>query len=166
MEVVVYTDASQCHITRIAACGFLALQGKKIIKHEITIMTGLRISSEAEYKAISFALQYAFLLKGVQKILVFTEMEAIVGGTYSQKAISKSPILKEVVDVLQEIREYGVKVGFKKVRAHSNDKYNTIIDVSVRAELRNHLRGNPKPGVLLKKLPEKNNLFGYYDNWY
>jgi hypothetical protein len=44
MNIVVYTDASHCHDTNIAACGFLVLYKGKLEKHTVNIVSGLKTS--------------------------------------------------------------------------------------------------------------------------
>lgn len=140
MEVVVYTDASVCPTTKYAACGFIALRGTKSIKHEITLMSSIWSSKCAEYKAVSFALQYCFLLNGVKEIILYTEMDHIVNWSFTEKQKRYYPYIQEIVDVCEIIREHGVEIKFMYVKAHSHNRYNDIVDKSVLKALRDFLK--------------------------
>lgn len=142
MEVVVYTDASLCDNTHVAACGFIVYYGTKSICHEITLFDNVRSSNTGEIKAISLALQYCFLLEGVKNIILYTEIESVVLWRFNSRRVRGSCTLREMMAVVDIIKEYGVEIEFRKVKAHSHDRRNDTIDISVRKVLRDHLKKN------------------------
>lgn len=137
MEVVVYTDGSHDTDTHIAASGFIVLHGTKSIKHEVTLLDGMT-AFHSEIKAICLALQYCFLLKEVSHIICYTEITTVAYGKIGIK--SKNPFIDELIKTVEIIKDFGVEIEFRYVKAHSGDRYNSIVDISVRKALRDYLR--------------------------
>ena len=150
MDISVYTDASYCHKTKVAACGYFILNKNKPIKHDIFLFQDVKNSYEAEQIAIEKGLQEAFLVNGtIKRIVLFTDSMGVVDNirnyinnlTYSKKFMRKD--LLETIDTLIEC---GVKVTLVYVKAHAHhgkettaEKFNKKVDISVRTELRKYL---------------------------
>lgn len=153
MEVVVYTDASHDNSSKIAACGFIVLKDGQLKKHEIAIVGNLLRSSDSEIYSVIHSLEYAFLIDGVSKIIVYTDHQPITikGAKIKGAAYVR---LRQTINI---IKEYKVRVVLTHIKGHTNNKWNTLVDVECRMALRKHLG---------KKIPEQSPIFGYYDNWH
>lgn len=134
MTVVVYTDASYCERSDIAACGYVILVDGKMKKHDILFVRGLKKPSNAEIFSIVQALQYSFLINGVKSITVNTDHKPTV--TRRKKKL----IFKELDDTVELIREYSISVQFFHVKGHSNNYYNNLVDESCNQNLKSFLK--------------------------
>lgn len=123
-------------------------------------MRDVRTSTLAEVHAIVYGLQFAFLMKGVHKVILHTDCKNAI---YPPRTNNESPF-PEMRDTIDEMMRYGVTVHLRKVKGHSLNKWNNKVDHSVINALRKHLYGKQNTTVR-KPLPDKNNLFGYYNNW-
>lgn len=141
MNVVVYTDASYDWNSKVAACGYLVLQKNFRLKHQIIMMSDIDHVFLAETFAVIYGLQYSFLLEEVKSITVFTEMDIIVEWSFPER-LKKRKYMQELIKTVETIKEYGVEVIFKKVKAHSGQRWNNTVDKSVRYYLKKHLLQN------------------------
>lgn len=136
MELIVYTDASYCFHSDIAACGFVVVKDREIIKHEVIMVAGLKTPTNAEIFSIVSALQYSFLVVGVKGINLNTDCKPIVTARKKRKKFL------EMYDTIDIIREYGIGVTINFVKGHSNNWYNNLIDKSCITQLRKYIKQN------------------------
>lgn len=139
MEVVVYTDASYCQLTKVAACGYIILVNNEAVKHEIIILRGVRTSMLAEAHAIVYGLQCAFLTNDVHRVILHTDCKNAI----NPRKINNEIPFPEMRDTIDEMLRYGVSVHLRKVRAHDLNKWNNKVDHSVINALRKYLNGTP-----------------------
>lgn len=148
MTATVYSDASFCYKTDVAACGFCAIVEGKLIKHQVQLVANLGTPAICEIFALTEAIQFAFLIPGVTKIVAFTDYEPILT---RKKTRSKY----EDLDITIEIcRESGISVSICHVKGHSGDKYNTIVDKSCNKSLKKYLHGD-------KETKKRKTSFGF-----
>ena len=142
MIVQVYSDTSHCEKTRIAACGFVALSDGKLIKHHVKLLSDVSGAYQGEFIAGTDALQYAFLLSGVTKIVLHTDCLAlIIQSRYANKRKRSKPMfITEYIETIETINECGVEVECIYVEGHADDDMNNYIDQSVRYQLRNYIK--------------------------
>lgn len=132
MVVTAYTDASLCHVNRIAACGYVAYLGGKLIRRNVTFIGHVRSIYLAEATAISCALQDCFLMEGVAEIIIYTDQLFIVNG--GNMSLYKA--YKELIQVMDIIKEYGVKIELRYVQSHSGNASHDLIDKTCMQQLR------------------------------
>lgn len=132
MTVTCYTDASHNQYKDIAACGYCVLLEGKIVKHEVVLVEGLGSAGHGEVFAITKALQYAFLLKGVTGIIINTDYLPIITAKNKNKKI----ISQEFNETIDIIKEHDIWIRIKYVAAHQNSRLNNMIDESCRKQLR------------------------------
>lgn len=118
MEVIVYTDASFCHISKVAACGYIVLVNNESIKHEVILLRGIRTSTLAEVHAIVYGLQYAFLMNGVHRVVLHTDCKSAI----DPRHINNESPFPEMRDTIDEMMRYGVSVHLRKVKGHDLNK--------------------------------------------
>lgn len=133
MNAVVYSDASYCHKTDIAACGFLVLYNGKMIKHIVYWVSGLKGSIHAEIYALTLGLQFAFLINGVSGISAFTDCKTIV----NRRQIKER--YRDLDITLRIIKAHQIYFNLHFVKGHATDRYNTMIDRSCNQQLKEYL---------------------------
>lgn len=134
MTVVVYSDASHCPQKKVAACGYVLIIEGKLVKHIVVLMENVPTCTAAEFLSANMGIQEAYLQKGVTKIILYTDCNTIIthrGGIGSTKFMADE--LSETVEML---KEDGIILTKKHVKAHNKDFYNEKIDRSCRNELR------------------------------
>ena len=124
MNVVVYTDASHCNKTKLAACGFAVLVNGRLSKLTVVMMSDVHSSGHAEVYAAIYGLQYAFLLQEVKCITLNVDYESII---FKSRKLNRVPY-SELHATIQTIGDYSVILNLKKVKAHSDDRYNNLVD--------------------------------------
>jgi ribonuclease HI len=140
MTVTLYTDASFDHHSKSAACGFCLLIAGKLVKHQVLLVGNVEKPCDAEIFAITQAIQCAFLLPGVTKISAHTDYLPIL--TRKKRRWRYA----ELDETLNMCAENNILVAITYVKAHSGDKYNTLVDVSCRQNLKKLLHGTQKKG--------------------
>lgn len=138
MIVVAYTDASHCHKNNVSACGYCVLVNGKMVKHEVTLVGGLRVSDQAEAYAVTAALQYAFLIQGVKSITINTDWRTVT--TMKEWRLKK--YFTELYDTIEIIREHRIGLTLTYVRGHSNNELNNLVDKSCLKTLRQFINQN------------------------
>ena len=150
MVLQVYTDASFSWERDIAACGFVILDGKVMIKHHVVLLEKIKTIYHAEFYAIYDSLCHAYLVKGVDSIQVYSDSLAALG-ICNQKhrenvALKKrrrwlvNSLFTDFFDLMDMFKEEGIEVSFFKVKAHSSNHFNNIVDRSCLKHLRAHLK--------------------------
>jgi ribonuclease HI len=137
MTVNVYSDASYCDKNKIGSCGFVIINKGRIIKHQVTIISNINNSSDSEVYSAYLGLIEAYGIKEIKQVRLFTDAQivvAILNGRVGTKI--KNKIYDELKEVSKAYSEMDIILKVQKVRAHSNDKYNNKIDISVRKHLR------------------------------
>lgn len=141
MIVNVYTDASYCDKTKIAACGFTVYSEGKMIKHSIVMMENVKNNNVAEAIAATEGISYCFLLDGVGLIYLHTDCLGIKDCKVPNKKGTRKPIyIREFVEIIDIINEYNVKVHVQFVKGHGSNQRHSFIDISVRRHLRHYLK--------------------------
>ncbi len=138
MTIIAYSDASFCEKNMVAACGFILLLNGRTIRHHITIVGGINSSFFSETYAVTIAIQNAFLYPGVKKIILYTDVAGLAYKRIKKKK-RNTVYMSDLVDTLEIAQEYGVKVILLHVRAHSDNKFNNLVDISSRNQLRKYL---------------------------
>lgn len=128
---VVYTDTSYDFYFKIACCGYFLIYKDEPINLISKEVTRIYNTTQAEEKAISIALQDAFLLPNVNKIIVHTDSEAVICKVEKNKFF-----LTELGEVLEMIKEYNIEVNFSYIKGHNGDKYNGMVDNWCRIKLK------------------------------
>jgi len=144
MTVEVFSDASHSSQTFVAACGYVVLSDKVVVKHEVSLLGNVKSVLLAEFKAAIFGLQYAFLLEGVVKIILYTDCLAIVQYWQKARVKRKRIFVVEFLETVETILDFEVEVECVHVRAHANNKMNNFIDKSCRNQLRKYLNSKHK----------------------
>jgi len=142
MSVIVYSDASYCHKSKIAACGYLVIYKEKIINHSVELLSGLSDIGVAESYALAKGLQFCFLLD-VKCIEAFTDRYSLV---QLKQASSVRPSTrkrhKEYFETIEMITDYGIEVKISYVKGHSGNIYNTRVDKSCNKNLKKYLQSD------------------------
>ena len=136
MTVVCYTDASYRKDFDIAACGYCVLVGAKMIKHEVVLVSDIGSPANAEIYAIVQAAQFAFMINGVESIIIYTDYKAAVDGKKSGNKY------KELRETIKMVLEYGIKIELVFVKGHSTNKHNNLVDQTCRFNLRKYINEN------------------------
>ena len=131
MILVAYTDASYCEKTNVAACGFSVYDEWILIKHEITLVAGIGNIQKAEIFAMSAALQFCFLKKGVKKIVLNTDQVL----ARSKKQRDLRPEYFDLNLIIEVISEGGVTLDINHVRGHHVSTRHNKVDVSCNKAL-------------------------------
>lgn len=136
MTVVAYTDASHCHKTKYAACGFVVLKSCQLIKHQVTLVENMKSAQDAETHSVIEALQYCFMIKDVKTIILYTDYLP----TITRKDKDKKRLFPELYDTVEMIKDYGIQLQMRHVRGHSGNEYNEMVDRSCRKYLKRLVR--------------------------
>lgn len=134
MIMELYTDASYNNRFDISSCGFLVLADRKIIKHEVTTILGLRNISIAETWALKHGLQYCFMVKGVEKITAYTDHKCLI------TRIKRKLKYRELDDTIEMITDWGIELKINHVYAHKGNFYNNLVDRSCNNQLKKYVR--------------------------
>jgi len=144
MILTAYTDASYCDRTKIAVCGFSVYSEGRLIKNQLVIIEGFSHVGWAESSAISEALQYCFLQKGVTGIELHTDQ--ILARDKERRAAL--PKFREVNEVLDICWDHKIFVNIHYVKSHqkglltTHEKRHGLLDQSCRTQLRKYLHEN------------------------
>lgn len=138
MTVVVYTDASYCSQTDVAACGYLILSNGRPIKHEVIFVSGLKTPTNAELFAVVSATQFSFLIKNVKNIIVNTDCKTLLHCRLHKTKKGRVDV-SELVETIEIVKEYGVGFSMFFVRGHGGNKWNNKVDISCNLNLRTFL---------------------------
>lgn len=133
MKAQIYTDASYRSDLDISACGFVVFIDKEIIKHSVTLVSGLGGSGNAEVYSMVEALEFTYLIKEVSHIILKTDHQGTV-------LTRKHKRVTEPWKTISKIKKHGVIVEVFYVKAHSKCDGNRLIDKSCRKELKKHLK--------------------------
>jgi len=136
MTITAYTDASICPTTRVGTCGFMAYAGVKLKKSVVTIFGGCRKVNYLEMVAISDALQYCFLQKGVERIIIFTDQLYVANKV---KKVRKSEIGKEIFEIVEIIQQHGIEVEIKYIKSHKGNLRHNIVDRMCKSQLKKYI---------------------------
>lgn len=143
MIIKVYTDASYYWQRDIAACGYVILNGVEMLKHEVVIVERIHGVEHAEFFSVYNALQHAFLVKEVAVISIFCDSQTVVNFCMGHSGFKRKGVNALVADLLELLgmfKEEKIVVHFHKVKAHSKDHFNTMVDKSSRTHLRKYLK--------------------------
>lgn len=141
MTVTVYTDASFNHVHKIAACGFFAFENDKPLKHEVVLVAPIKDSALAEVYAMTEGLQYAFMIKTVKHIVLYTDHLPTIERLQTRRGKS-SARMKNLFDTIEMIRDWGITIRVAHVKAHSSCSQNNKVDKSCKEALRQYLKQN------------------------
>lgn len=136
MTVVCYTDASYRKEYDIAACGYCVRVFGKMVKHCVEIIYNIGGPGHAEVYAIVQAAQFAFMIKGVEIIIIYTDYQGAVDG---RKRGKKYDELRKTIEM---ISDFGINIELIYVKAHSINKHNNLVDRECRANLRKYIKEN------------------------
>lgn len=146
MILVLYSDSSYCQFNRIAACAYIVLQDKKIIKNQVTIMGEVKNSTEGEFIAATLALQDGFLVNDVTELILFTDCKSVVyffeSRMYALSYRKREEICREFRETVNVINEFGVKVSVRYVKGHGTSQYNKMVDRNAIEVLRKYKQNN------------------------
>ena len=137
MDISVYTDASYCHKTKIAACGYCILKYGEFLFHEVVLYSDVLSSTQAESLAISAGLQKAFLINDVKSISVNSDCITL---SDKYKRTRNKTQYKEMKEVIAIIKEHKIGISINFLRGHNGHTYNEFIDKSCKLNLRNYLK--------------------------
>lgn len=154
MVLQVYTDASFSWEKDIAACGFVILKNKQIIKHQVVLLEKIKTIYHAEFWSIYNALCNAYLIKGVETVCIYSD--SIQALSVCNERLSKShrsaktrkskwgkvDLFEDFWDLLAMFKEEKIRIQFYKVKAHSNNQFNNMVDRSCLKHLREHLKSH------------------------
>lgn len=137
MKIKIYTDASFDHSTKYAVVGYVVLVDGKLKKHILYDYAGILNPTHAELMAIIIALQDVFELYDPHKIILYSDCLPAFPLRKKQTVVKQlSEYRQDLDDTIEVIRDHGIEVGILHVAGHSNDKYNTMVDISVRRRIR------------------------------
>lgn len=136
MNLVAYTDASHCSKERIASSGFMVYNRSVLIKNTVYFLGNMLSVAIAESYAVEQALQYCFLVKGVESITIYTDQINAPSKKYREK-INR---WRESQAIIEIIEEHGIKVEIKWVKAHNGNKLHNKVDRNCSNELRKYIR--------------------------
>jgi ribonuclease HI len=128
---VLYTDASFDFYFKISCCGYFLIYKDEPINLVSKEFNRIYNTTQAEEKAISIALQDAFLLPDVNKIIVYTDSEAAL-----YKVKKNKFFYTDLGEVLEVIKEHNIEVDFRYIKGHNGDKYNEMVDNWCRNKLK------------------------------
>lgn len=143
MTIKVYTDASYYWQKDIAACGYVVINGLDVLKHEVVIVEKIKNIDHAEFFSIYHALQVAFLVKDVSLVNIFSDSQQALKicrreGFFNRKGYAI--LLDDFFELLLLFKEHNIEVNFHKVKAHTEDHFNKMVDCSSRKQLRKYLK--------------------------
>lgn len=143
MTAIAYTDASFDHRLDIATCGFVVIAKNKELTRQVHIVGEIGTIQNAEIYSVVQAIQYCFLIKNIDTIVIKTDHIAII--TRKKKSIS----YQELDETIEMCKESGIEVVISHVRAHNGNRYNTIIDGCCNKALKKYIDGEKKetPGI-------------------
>ena len=130
---VIYTDASYDKEMCVAACGFVLLRNRKIIRHNVYLVANVKNSGDAEAYAAKIALDRLPKIKAIDFVALNTDY---IGLTKRNRGWAG--VALEFKQALQKIQNTGATVNVRYVIGHAENKYNCMIDKSCVTELRNY----------------------------
>lgn len=151
MILQVYTDASFSWEKDIAACGFVLLKNDAIvIKHQVVLLESIKSIYHAEFWSIYNALCSAYLVVGVKMVCVYSDSLQALSvcnedftkhvSIPKKRAWGKTGLFKDFFELMELYKEDGIAVNFYKVKAHSDNEFNNMVDRSCLKHLREHLK--------------------------
>lgn len=143
MTITAYTDASHCPQSKYAVVGWMLRTGAKTIKHTMMSMIGVPTSGDAEMYATVRAMQEAFLVKEVSKIIIITDYRLTTEARYYNltKRSRTHPFFCEFKETIFMIEEDGIELVIQYSGRNSNP-HSTKVDLACRKHLREIIKNN------------------------
>lgn len=143
MVLQVYTDASFSWERDIAACGFVILKDQSVIKHQVVLLERIKTIYHAEFWSIYNALCNAYLVKNISDVFVYSDNVMAINACKSRPKKmkwGKQSLFEDFYDLMGMFEEENINISFFKVKAHSGDRFNNMVDRSCLKHLREHLK--------------------------
>lgn len=148
MNLKIYTDASYSMEHKIAACGYVLIEGRrKVLSHKVCLVENVKCNNHAEIFAAYLSLHDAINLKGIKRINLLTDNYCVIMAINNLGDVTgvKHPeYYTELIEVLEIFNMCNIVVKAIKVKAHSDNENNNKVDISARTELRKHLNSTIK----------------------
>jgi ribonuclease HI len=118
-RIVLYSDGGARGNPGPAAAAFLALENAEVVKADSRFL-GVRTNNQAEYEALTMALEYA-LAAGADEVICYLDSELVgrqMKGEYSVKNLELRKLY---------LRAHALRVKFKKAEFYNVARSNSFI---------------------------------------
>ncbi|ANQ54530.1 ribonuclease H [Thermosipho sp. 1063] len=135
--MTIYVDGSYSNTYQVASCAFCVVKDGEIIDVRKTakrIKKGNSVISEL--LGVVMALKYC-KMKGISQVTIVHDYNEIPMFASSYRR-TKNHIVNNYIKELIKLKNQ-IDVSFKKVKAHTNDKFNNLVDELSRENLRNYI---------------------------
>ncbi|MDR2700134.1 MAG: ribonuclease HI family protein [Nitrososphaerota archaeon] len=129
-RLILYSDGGARGNPGSAAAAFIAIENNEIIKTDAHFL-GTRTNNQAEYEALTMALEYA-LQTGAEEVTCYLDSE-LVGRQMTGQYKIKNPEIQKLY-----LKAHAIRVQFKKIEFYNitrNNKYIQKADTLVNKTL-------------------------------
>lgn len=127
--VLIYTDGSSDYKKKQVGCGAVLLDNNKIIHTISNNVSNEKLSKfnnvAGEILAVCYALEKAIQL-GYKVSIIHIDYIGLINW-YEGSWVARNWLSQLYVERIREYSKY-IQIEFKKVKAHSNDKFNDLAD--------------------------------------